>query len=134
MARRGAKLTVVVVALACLGLASVAGSSAESERRPLYEAEALTIVVDRAAREIRGTLVADSVYWHMCWGGAEAHVKIRRHMPGHDKLVGEDPYTDYDGNWKVRFRGTAAKGKRVYAEVPGFNECAAARSRTVTAP
>lgn len=117
--------------LACLVLAEP-GASAEGG--PLFEADALTITVDRAAREIRGTLVGDSIYWHMCWGDGDAHVKIRHDQPGHDKLVGEDPYTDLDNNWKVRFRSTAVKGMRIYAEVPGFGNCGSIRSRTVTAP
>lgn len=121
----------IAALLAGLVLAVEPGSS---EGGASYQAEALTISVDRAAREIRGTLVADSSYWHFCWGDGDAHVKIRWDRPGHDKLVGEDPYTDFDNNWKVRFRGTAVKGKRIYAEVPGFDNCASVRSRTVTAP
>jgi hypothetical protein len=122
----------VAALLACLALAGEMGSSAEGGA--LHEADALTITVDRAAREIRGTLVADSTYWHFCWGDGDAHVKIRHDQPGHDKLVAEDPYTDFDNNWKVRFRGTALKGMRIYAEVPGFDNCGSVRSRTVTAP
>ena len=81
-----------------------------------------------------GTLVADSFYWHVCWGDTFAHVKIRRAQPGRDKLVAEDPETDWDNNWKVRFHGRAITGKRIYAEVPGFNSCESVRSHTVRAP
>jgi hypothetical protein len=119
------------VALGGLLLALSTGATAQAAQ---HQAEALTISVDRVAREIRGTLVADSTYWHFCWGDGDAHVKIRRVQPGRDKLVGEDPYTDFDRNWKVRFRGTAIKGKRIYAEVPGFDNCAPVRSRIVRAP
>jgi hypothetical protein len=118
----------------CLALMLSGGSSAETAYRTGFEADALTIVVDRAAREVSGSLVADSFYWHVCWGDGDAHIKIRREEPGKDKLVGEDPYTDWDRNWKFRFRGTANKGKRIYAETPGFGSCPSIRSRTVTAP
>jgi hypothetical protein len=128
-----ARIALAAAVVAALVLTAASGCPA-AQRKALYEADALTIGVDRAAREIRGTLVADSIYWHMCWGDAEAHVKIRHLKPGNDKLLGEDPYTDWDGNWKVRFRAPAVKGKRVYAEVPGFGNCASIRSRTVTAP
>ncbi len=133
MGGRTAKLTSVAVLAVCAGVFA-GGPSAEGDRNPLLRAEALTITVDRAARELRGTLVADSLYWHMCWGDGDAPVKIRLDRPGRDKLVGEDPYTDFDRNWKVRFRGTANVGKRIYAEVPGFDNCESVRSRTVTAP
>jgi hypothetical protein len=129
-----AKLASVALSALCLGSIMAGGSSAEGSRALLFRAEALTITVDKAVREIRGTLVADSTYWHMCWGDGDASVKIRRVQPGRDKLVGEDPYTDFDRNWKVRFHGSAVKGKRIYAEVPGFDNCESVRSRTVRAP
>ena len=133
MATGDARLISFNRVLACLGLILLLGPlTARAEAT--FEAEALTISVDRGAREIHGTLVADSIYWHMCWGDSEAHVKIRRAQPGHDKLVNEDPYTDWDDNWKVVFHGTASKGKRIYAEVPGFDDCAPVRSRIVKAP
>jgi hypothetical protein len=134
MGRRGAKLASVAASAVCLGSILAGGPSAEGSRTPFFRAEALTITVDRAAREISGKLVADSTYWHMCWGDGDAPVKIRRVQPGRDKLVGEDPYTDFERNWKVRFRGSAVKGKRIYAEVPGFDKCESVRSRTVRAP
>ena len=111
------------------------GPPAEGDRNLSgFSLDALTISVDRAARELKGTLVADPFYWHVCWRDGDAHVKIRLDRPGRDKLVGEDPYTDWDRNWKFRFRGTANVGKRIYAEVPGFNSCQSVRSRTVRAP
>jgi len=134
MGGTAAKLASVAVSALCLGSIVASASSAEGSRVFLFRAEALTITVDRNAREIRGTLVADSTYWHMCWGDGDASVKIRRLQPGRDKLVGEDPYTDFDRNWKVRFHGSAVKGKRIYAEVPGFGNCESVRSRTVRAP
>jgi hypothetical protein len=134
MGRRAAKLASVAVSALCLGSLLAGGSAADGGRTPLFAAEALTITVDRGAREVKGTLVADSIYWHMCWGDGDAHVKIRLDRPGRDKLVGEDPYTDFDNNWKFRFRGTANRGKRIYAEVPGFDNCESVRSRTVRAP
>src|ERR1044072_5766335 len=134
MRRRAAKLASVAVSALCLGSIGAGCSPAEGSRTPLFRAEALTITVDRAGREIRGTLVADPPYWDMCWGGGDAPVKIRRDQRGRDKLVGEAPYTDFDNNWKVRFHGSAVKGKRIYAEVPGFDNCESVRSRTVRAP
>jgi hypothetical protein len=134
MARTRAAVVAAIAAMACVAVTAAAGSSAEGAGRALYEADALTISVDRAAREVRGSLVADSTYWHMCWGDGDAHVKIRRVEPGRDKLVAEDPYTDWDRNWKVRFHSPAVKGKRIYAEIPGFGNCAPISSRIVQAP
>jgi hypothetical protein len=119
---------------AFLALVLSLGLLVEGARSETYEADALTINVDRGSREIFGTLVADSLYWYLCWGDGDAHVKIRRLQPGRDKLVTEDQYTDLENNWMVRLRSTAVKGKRIYAEVPGFNNCAAVRSRVITAP
>jgi hypothetical protein len=129
MGRWTAKLAAATIAALLLGSILAGGSLAEG-----FRPDALTITVDRAASEIRGTLVADSFYWHVCWGDGDAHVKIRRVQPGRDKLVAEDQYTDWDRNWKVRFHGNAITGKRIYAEVPGFNSCESVRSRTVRAP
>jgi hypothetical protein len=130
----GAKLATAAASMLCFVLILPAGSPGGSAHREGFEADALTITVDRAARAVSGTLVADSFYWHVCWGDGDARIKIRREEPGRDKTIGEDPYQDWDHNWMFRFHGTANKGKKIYAETPGFGSCPSIRSRTVTAP
>jgi hypothetical protein len=93
----------------------------------------LTISVDRAAGKLNGTVLSDAPS-EFCDSSA---VRIRRAMPGHDKVVAR--LTPYGGEWHMR-SPTALGGKRVYAEVLPYHlperpvECLGARSRTVTAP
>ena len=103
-----------------------------------YAPQAVTIQVDRAHRILHGQVVADSLYWHECWGDSQIEVKIRRVQPGPDKVVAYDPYTDFQDRYSVRLHNRALKGARVYAQVVGFQvhsyTCGEGRSRTVRAP
>jgi hypothetical protein len=93
----------------------------------------LTIKVDRAAGKLGGTISSDAPS-EFCDSGT---VRIRRAMPGKDKVVGR-VFPSY-GEWRLKSY-PAIRGKRVYAEVLSYELpqrpviCLGARSRTVTAP
>jgi hypothetical protein len=93
----------------------------------------LTIGVDRAAGKISGAIASDAPS-EFC---DSSTVRIRRAMPGKDKVVARVSPTA--GEWRLR-SFPAIRGKRVYAEVLAYELpyrpviCLGARSRTVTAP
>ncbi len=93
----------------------------------------LTISVDRGAGKLSGTISSDAPS-EFC---DSSTVRIRRAMPGKDKVVGR-VFPTY-GEWRLR-SFPAISGKRVYAEVLTYElpqrpvMCLGARSRTVTAP
>jgi hypothetical protein len=93
----------------------------------------LTISVDRAAGKLNGTIHSDAPS-EFC---DSSTVRIRRAMPGKDKVVARVSPTY--GEWRLR-SFPAIRGKRVYAEVLSYELpqrpviCLGARSRTVTAP
>jgi hypothetical protein len=93
----------------------------------------LTIKVDRAAGKLSGTIVSEAPS-EFC---DSSTVRIRRAMPGKDKVVGR-VFPTY-GEWRLK-SFPAISGKRVYAEVLSYELpqrpviCLGARSRTVTAP
>jgi hypothetical protein len=126
---------VLASAIAALGGQAVA---ADDARTADYAPQAVTIQVDRAHRILHGKVVADSLYWHECWGDSQIEVKIRRVQPGKDKVVAYDQYTDLQDRYSVHLHNKALKGARVYAQVVGFQvhayTCGEGRSRTVTAP
>ncbi len=106
--------------------------SAFSETTHTY-AVTLTISVDREAHKIDGTVASDApgLFCEL------STVRIRKAMPGHDKVVGR--LTPYGNEWHMK-SPPALRGARVYAEVSTYHlpsrpvECLGARSRTVTAP
>jgi hypothetical protein len=93
----------------------------------------LTITVDRTAHKIDGTVGSDApgLFCEL------STVRIRKVMPGHDKVVGR--LTPYGNEWHMK-SPPALRGERIYAEVSTYHlpgrpvECLGARSRTVTAP
>jgi hypothetical protein len=93
----------------------------------------LTIGVDRTAGKLSGTIESDAPS-EFCDSSA---VRIRRAMPGKDKVVAR-VFPTY-GEWRLR-SFPAIRGKRVYAEVLSYELpqrpviCLGARSRAVTAP
>lgn len=93
----------------------------------------LTISVDRGADKISGTIVTDAPS-EFC---DSSTVRVRRAMPGHDKVVAR--IFPQAAEWRMK-SPAALRGKRVYAEVLAYHlpqrpvVCLAARSRTVTAP
>lgn len=107
-------------------------ASASGETTHVYSVT-LTISVDRTAGKLNGTVVSDAPS-EFC---DSSTVRIRRAMPGKDKVVAR--LTPYGGEWHMK-SSAALRGKRVYAEVLPYHlparpvECLAARSRTVTAP
>lgn len=93
----------------------------------------LTISVDRGADRLSGTISSEAPS-EFC---DSSTVRIRRSMPGKDKVVGR-VFPTY-GKWRLK-SFPAISGKRVYAEVLTYELpqrpviCLGARSRTVTAP
>jgi hypothetical protein len=93
----------------------------------------LTISVDRDAGKLSGTISSDAPS-EFC---DSSTVRIRRAMPGKDKVVAR-VFPTY-GEWRLK-SFTAIRGKRVYAEALTYELpqrpviCLGARSRTVTAP
>jgi hypothetical protein len=93
----------------------------------------LTISVDRAAAKISGTILSDAPS-EFC---DSSTVRIRRAMPGRDKVVARI-FPTYS-EWRLK-SSPALRGKRIYAEVLSYHlperpvVCLGARSRTVTAP
>lgn len=93
----------------------------------------LTIAVDRAAQKIAGTIVTDAPS-EFC---ESSTVRVRRVMPGNDKVVAR--IFPYGGEWRMKST-PALRGERIYAEVLPYHlpsrpvECLGARSRAVTAP
>jgi hypothetical protein len=123
-------LVAIVAALLCTSFASAG--------RNQYHVDAVTIKVDRPARVLSGKVIADSVDAHFCTSSNDWPINVRRVMPGKDPKV-VHTRTNFDGEWHFKVRSDALKGKRVYAEVPSFDNnanghCNGARSRTVRAP
>lgn len=107
-------------------------ATASSETTHTYSVT-LTISVDRVAGKISGTIVSDAPS-EFC---DSSTVRIRRAMPGKDKVVARN-FPTYS-EWRLK-SPPALQGKRVYAEVLTYHlpqrpvVCLGARSRTVTAP
>jgi hypothetical protein len=123
------QFAILVVACAALLAVAPAGSADVIHTYPVK----LTIGVDRATGKISGTISSEAPS-EFCDGST---VRIRRAMPGKDKVVAR-VFPAY-GEWRLKsFR--AISGKRVYAEVLGYELpdrpviCLGARSRAVTAP
>jgi hypothetical protein len=119
----------VIASLAAILVVIPAASGETTHTYPV----ALTISVDRAAHRISGTIVTDAPS-EFC---DISTVRIRREMPGHDRVVaGLAPYA---AEWRMK-SPPALRGERVYAEVLTYHLpsrpviCLGARSRTVTAP
>ncbi|HEU4945126.1 MAG TPA: hypothetical protein VFT10_08190 [Solirubrobacterales bacterium] len=93
----------------------------------------LTISVDRTVGKLSGTISSEAPS-EFC---DSSTVRIRRAMPGKDKVVARVFPTA--GEWRTK-SFPAIRGKRVYAEVLAYElpqrpvMCLGARSRTVTAP
>lgn len=93
----------------------------------------LTIVVDRDAGKIGGSILTDAPS-EFC---ESSTVRVRRAMPGRDKVVAR--VFPEAGEWRLR-SPKALRGERIYAEVLAYHlpsrpvECLGDRSRTVTAP
>ena len=122
-------------ALLCTGLIAAAlaavvpaASAAGTHVYPVT----LTISVDRAGHRITGSVLSDAPS-EFCDSSA---IRIRRQMPGKDKVVAR--INPLYGDWSMKVR-PSLRGARVYAEVLRYHlpsrpvECLAARSRTVTA-
>jgi hypothetical protein len=123
------RFAILIAACSFLG---VAASVAAADVIHTYEVT-LTIKVDRSAGKISGTISSEAPS-EFCDSSA---VRIRRAMPGKDKVVAR--VTPTYGEWRLR-SFPAISGKRVYAEVLSYELpqrpviCLGARSRTVTAP
>ncbi|HEX8690700.1 MAG TPA: hypothetical protein VF729_10710 [Solirubrobacterales bacterium] len=122
---------VAVLLLVCASLL-VAAPLGSADVIHTYEVT-LTISVDRGADKLSGTVSSDAPS-EFC---DSSTVRIRRAMPGRDKVVGR-VFPTY-GEWRLK-SFPAISGKRVYAEVLSYELpqrpviCLGARSRTVTAP
>jgi hypothetical protein len=115
-----------------VSILAIAPTASSGEDTHVY-AVTLTIAVDRAAGKISGTIVTDAPS-EFC---DSSTVRVRRAMPGHDKVVAR--IYPYGAEWRMK-SFPALRGKRVYAEALPYHlpsrpvECLGARSRTVTAP
>jgi hypothetical protein len=125
-------LRTLIGSLAVLAATTAVAQPVGAETTHTYPV-ALTISVDRAGRQINGTIVTDAPS-EFCESSA---IRIVSEVPGKDKLV--KTVTPYGGE----FHASAPKyirGKRIYAEVLSYHlpsrpvVCLAARSRTVIAP
>lgn len=118
--------------IASIALVSIVAPAAFGETTHTYSVS-LTISVDRAAHKISGTIVTDAPS-EFC---EISTIRVRRVMPGHDKVVAG--LTPYGGEWR-RKSPAALRGERIYADVLTYHlperpvVCLGARSRTVTAP
>jgi hypothetical protein len=127
--RRAIRLGLVIAAIAAISTAIPVASAETTHTYPVT----LTISVDRAAHKISGTIVTDAPS-EFC---EISTVRVRRVMPGHDKVVAGIP--PYGGEWRMK-SPAALRGERIYAEVLTYHlpsrpvVCLGARSRTVTAP
>lgn len=126
------RLKQLVTLIGACAILLVAPPAASTDVIHTY-AVTLTIGVDRDANKLIGTVSSDAPS-EFCDSSA---VRIRRAMPGKDKVVARVPPTA--GEWRMR-SFPAIRGKRVYAEVLAYElpqrpvMCLGARSRTVTAP
>jgi hypothetical protein len=126
---KGRQLGVCVAFIAAI-LALAPAASGETTH--VY-AVTLTISVDRAAHKINGA-VSSEAPGQFC---ELSTVRIRRAMPGQDKVVAR--LAPYGNEWHMK-SPPALRGARVYAEVSAYHlpsrpvECLGALSRTVTAP
>ena len=120
---------IVVGSLAAVLLLASAAVGETTHTYPV----SLTISVDRAARQLNGTIVTDAPS-EFC---ESSSIRILELMPGKDELV--KTVTPYGGEFHAHVPKFIS-GKRVYAEVLSYHlpsrpvVCLAARSRTVTAP
>jgi hypothetical protein len=130
--------TLVALVLGTL-VAGLIWATLASAGRNQYHVDSVTIRVDRAANTLSGKVIADSVDGHFCTSqGSDWPVKIRRVLPGRDRVVASTR-ANPSSEWRVVIRSNALQGKRVYAQVPSFPNtangyCNGARSRTVRAP
>jgi hypothetical protein len=122
-------LGILFASLAVLVSAAPAASGETTHTYPVT----LTISVDRAARQLNGTIITDAPS-EFC---DSSSIRILREMPGKDELV--KTVAPYGGEFHAH-SPKFIRGKRVYAEVLSYHlpsrpvVCLAARSRTVTAP
>jgi hypothetical protein len=120
------------VVVASLVAVLLLASAAVGETTHTYPVS-LTISVDRAARQLNGTIVTDAPS-EFC---ESSSIRILELVPGKDELV--KTVTPYGGEFHAHVPKFIS-GKRVYAEVLSYHlpsrpvVCLAARSRTVTAP
>jgi hypothetical protein len=120
------------VLMAACSVLVVAASVAVADVIHTYPVS-LTISVDRGADKLSGTISSDAPS-EFC---DSSTVRIRRAMPGKDKVVAR-VFPTY-GEWRLR-SFPAIHGKRVYAEVLTYElpqrpvMCLGTRSRAVTAP
>ncbi len=127
--RRATQLGLVIAAIGMLFIVIPVASGETTHTYPV----ALTISVDRATHKIGGTIVTDAPS-EFC---EISTVRVRRVMPGHDKVVAGIP--PYGGEWRMK-SPPALRGERIYAEVLTYRlpsrpvVCLGARSRAVTAP
>ncbi len=123
------QLGAVIASIAAILVVVTAASGETTHTYPVT----LTISVDRAAHKISGTIVTDAPS-EFC---EISTIRVRREMPGHDKVVTGIP--PYGGEWRMK-SPPALRGARIYAEVSTYHlpnrpvVCLGARSRTVTAP
>jgi hypothetical protein len=125
----------LILGFALAGAAIWAAMAIASHNR--YEVERVTIQVDRPDREIRGEVFSSSTVHHFCTGG-DWPVRLRLIRPGKDKTVGFPTRTNFRDEYRFR-PPMSIKGKRVYAEVPSYQNgahgsCIGKRTRTVTSP
>jgi hypothetical protein len=118
--------------IASIAVTLALAAPASSQTTHTY-AVTLTISVDRVAGKLSGSITSDAPS-EFC---DSSTVRIRRAMPGRDKVVAR-VFPVYS-EWRLKTL-PALSGKRVYAEVLTYHlpqrpvVCLGARSRTVTAP
>lgn len=123
------QLGMVIASIAAILTVIPAASGETTHTYPVT----LTISVDRAAHKISGTIVTEAPS-EFC---EISNIRVRREMPGHDRVVAAIP--PYGGEWRMK-SPPALRGERIYAEVLTYHlpsrpvVCLGARSRTVTAP
>jgi hypothetical protein len=120
------------IVLGSLAAVVMLASAAVGETTHTYPVS-LTISVDRAARQLNGTIVTDAPS-EFC---DSSSIRILELMPGKDELV--KAVAPYGGEFHAHVPKFIS-GKRVYAEVLSYHlpsrpvVCLAARSRAVIAP
>jgi hypothetical protein len=128
--RRGKLLQTGLAGLVSLLILGVADAGAVTHTYPVT----VTIKVDRANRRLSGSVLSEAPS-QFC---EQATVRVRRVMPGRDKVVARIFPNTYS-QWRFTV-GPNLRGARVYAEVSQYHlpsrpvVCLGDRSRTVTAP
>jgi hypothetical protein len=128
--RSGKLLQTGLAGLALLLVLGAVGAQAVTHTYPVT----VTIKVDRANHRLSGSVLSDAPA-QFC---EQATVRVRRVMPGRDKVVARVFPNDL-AEWRFTV-GRNLRGARVYAEVSQYHlpsrpvVCLGDRSRTVTAP